>query len=78
MDITVTYTERAGHALEICSNELRPGDFDCIISVSGDGLIHEIVQGLCHRQDWKEFKQTITLGFIPGGTGNGLVKSILS
>ena len=47
------------------------------MTVSGDGLIHEVVNGLCTRDDWKQFKETITIGCIPGGTANGLVKSLL-
>ena len=77
MDITVRFTERALHARDIVATELGPGDFDSIITVSGDGLIHEVVNGLCLRADWKEFKETISIGFIPGGTGNGLCKSVL-
>lgn len=51
--------------------------FDGIVSVSGDGLFHEIVNGLMSRSDWEEIKEKITLGIIPGGTSNGLVKSLL-
>ena len=35
------------------------------------------MNGLLTRDDWSQFRETITLGFIPGGTGNGLVKSLL-
>jgi sphingosine kinase len=78
MDITVKYTERAGHAFDIVNSELKPGDYDSIISVSGDGLIHEIVNGLCTRPDWtSDLRETPTLGFIPGGTANGLVTAVL-
>ncbi len=52
--------------------------FDGIVSVSGDGLLHEIVNGLLKRKDWDQIKDTLTLGAIPGGTGNGLIKSLLS
>ena len=31
-----------------------------------------------NRPDWQEFIEKITFGFIPAGTGNGLVKSISS
>lgn len=49
-----------------------------MVTVSGDGLIHEVVNGLCNRADWEsDFMETITIGCIPGGTANGLVKSIL-
>jgi len=54
------------------------GTFDGIVSVSGDGLLHEIINGLMIRDDWETFKNTITIGGIPGGTGNGLVKSLLA
>jgi sphingosine kinase len=77
MDITVKFTERALHAREICAKELVISEYDTVITVSGDGLIHEVVNGLCHRADWQELKETINIGFIPGGTGNALTKSVL-
>ena len=46
--------------------------------MSGDGLIHEVVNALLNREDWKKFKETVAIGCIPAGTGNGLVKSLLS
>ena len=59
-----------------------------IVTVSGDGLLHEIINGLMQREDWDQFKEVegrgmvrfkdiLTIGAIPGGTGNGLVKSLL-
>jgi sphingosine kinase len=57
---------------------LQPTDYDSIVTVSGDGLIFEVVNGFLHRSDWLDFKTRITIGCIPGGTGNGLVKSLLS
>lgn len=30
-----------------------------------------------NRQDKNEFLESITIGTIPGGTGNGLIKSLL-
>ncbi len=47
------------------------------MTVSGDGLLHEVINGLMIRPDWSEFKEKITVGGIPGGTGNGLVKALL-
>ena len=51
VDIKLVRTERAGHAYDIVSQELRPGNYDGIITVSGDGLIHEVVNGIYRRQD---------------------------
>lgn len=45
--------------------------------MSGDGLIHEVVNGLYRRNDWLQIMATLTLGFIPGGSANGLAKAVL-
>jgi sphingosine kinase len=49
VDIKLIRTQRAGHAYEIVSQELKPGDYNGIITVSGDGLIHEVVNGIYRR-----------------------------
>lgn len=64
------------HAFEIAKNELEVNQYDGILSISGDGLVHEIINGLMSRPDREEFLNSITFGFIPAGTGNGLVKTI--
>lgn len=65
--LNVHVTESAGHAREIA----RTMDFDgydglCIFG--GDGTIHEVVDGLMHRDE----PATVPLGFIPAGSGNTL------
>lgn len=77
IDMTVIMTERAGHAYDFVNQELKQGDFDGIVTVSGDGLIHEVVNGLYRRADWLQLMSTLALGFIPGGSANGLVKAVL-
>jgi sphingosine kinase len=52
LDMTVIETQRANHAYEIVQNEIKQGDYDGIVTVSGDGLIHEVVNGLFRRNDW--------------------------
>lgn len=49
VELTVIRTERAGHAYDFVSQELRPNQYDGIITVSGDGLIHEVVNGIYRR-----------------------------
>jgi diacylglycerol kinase family enzyme len=45
--------------------------------VSGDGLIHEVVNGIFRRKDWLQFMATTTIGFIPGGTANAIAKCVM-
>ena len=78
IDITLKETERAKHAFDILKNELQPGDYDGIITVSGDGLIHESINGAMSRPDFQEFVAQTVFGFIPAGTANGLHKSVVS
>ncbi|KAG8217916.1 ATP-NAD kinase-like domain-containing protein [Butyriboletus roseoflavus] len=72
--LDVTLTTRAGHATEIAQNvELT---FDALVVVSGDGLVHEVVNGLAkHATPEKAF--SIPIAPIPAGSGNGLSLNIL-
>ena len=57
--------------------ELFAGQYDVIVACSGDGVMHEILNGLVTRPDWDEFKDTVVLSMIPGGTSNGYCTSVL-
>jgi len=52
IELDVLFTERAQHAYDMCNKELKPDDYDSIVTVSGDGLIFEVVNGFLHRPDW--------------------------
>ena len=43
--------------------------------VSGDGLLHEVYNGIFEREDWRVTCK-IPIGIIPAGSGNGLAYSI--
>ena len=50
-------------------------DFDKysgIISVGGDGTLHDVVNGMLNRTD----KKRLPVGVIPNGSGNGLAEAI--
>lgn len=49
-----------------------------IVVVGGDGIYYEIINGLFERSDWERATQTIPIGIIPCGSGNGLAKTIAS
>ncbi|RKP06848.1 ATP-NAD kinase-like domain-containing protein [Thamnocephalis sphaerospora] len=86
ISLTLLETERAKHAMEyVHGADLTP--FGGILSISGDGLFHEIVNGLLTREDW-ETARRMPLGIIPAaynnhtgggfpvGTGNALAVSV--
>jgi sphingosine kinase len=52
VELTVIMTERVNHAYEMMNEDLKIGEYDGVICVSGDGLIHEVVNGLYRRKDW--------------------------
>jgi len=49
---------------------------DGLVIVGGDGTVHDTIAGLMMRPDWEKAIK-LPLGIIPGGTGNGLSKSLL-
>ncbi|XP_068217955.1 sphingosine kinase 1-like [Palaemon carinicauda] len=70
----VLITKAANHAL----NLVRSMDLDQyagLVIVSGDGLLYEIYNGLLSRPDWDKAIE-YPVGVIPGGSGNGLARSL--
>ncbi|KAH7889227.1 ATP-NAD kinase-like domain-containing protein [Phlebopus sp. FC_14] len=72
--LDVTYTTRPNHALDMAQN--LGLDFDALVVVSGDGLIHEVMNGFSkHAQPEKAF--SIPIAPVPAGSGNGLSLNLL-
>uniref|UniRef100_A0A8C6WD95 Sphingosine kinase 1 n=1 Tax=Nannospalax galili TaxID=1026970 RepID=A0A8C6WD95_NANGA len=67
-------TEQQNHAKElVCAEELSR--WGALVVMSGDGLIHEVVNGLMERPDW-ETAIWKPLCSLPGGSGNALAASL--
>ncbi|XP_065360324.1 sphingosine kinase 1 [Calliphora vicina] len=47
-----------------------------IVAIGGDGLFHEILNGILKRNDWNHVVKNVALGIVPCGSGNGLARSI--
>lgn len=74
IEIETIETKHAGHAKEI-GYRTNLKEFDGFICVSGDGVFHELINGIMDRKDWKKaIKKQI--GIIPAGTGNSLASSL--
>jgi sphingosine kinase len=69
-------TEHQGHAIQIVK-DLDKEAFDAIVTVSGDGVIHDVINGFMQRPDARDAMRRVSLGIIPGGTGNSLSISLL-
>lgn len=73
--VDTTFTSYSGHAKEIVK-ELDADQFDVIVSVSGDGLSHEIINGFAEHQHPDEMFR-IPIAPVPSGSGNGMALNIL-
>ncbi|KAM4750597.1 sphingosine kinase 1-like [Anableps anableps] len=71
---TLIITERQNHAREHVK-EADLSQWDALVIMSGDGLLHEVINGLLERPDWEEAIRT-PLGILPGGSGNALAASV--
>lgn len=71
-------TDRRNHARDyvrdVPAEEFRK--FDGVVTIGGDGIPHEVVNGFCSRQDYKQLK--LVLGLLPGGSGCALLFNMLS
>ena len=67
-------TTHHGHAKDIAKT--LPLDFDAVVTVSGDGLVHEVMNGFAeHADPIRAFH--IPVAPIPTGSGNGLSLNLL-
>ena len=57
-------------------SEAQLDDYDAIITVSGDGILHELVNGLAqHKEPMRALRMPIAT--IPAGSGNSMSLNIL-
>ena len=69
-------TKYAGHA----SEEVRRREYSNIggiVTISGDGMIHEVLNGIYLLPNWEHILRTTPIGIMPGGSGNALNCSLL-
>ncbi|KAG8519389.1 Sphingosine kinase 1 [Galemys pyrenaicus] len=71
---TLMLTERRNHAREFVRVE-ELSRWDALVVMSGDGLMHEVVNGLMERPDWQLAIQK-PLCSLPAGSGNALAASL--
>ena len=77
--VTLLITDRANHARDaMLELEADPAvTFQACLCIGGDGIIFEVVNGIISREGGDVTLKGLPLVHIPGGTGNGLAKSVL-
>lgn len=67
-------TEYQHHAL-LLGSQFDQVLYQAVVVIGGDGLLHEFINGLLGRRDWRSAKE-IPIGIIPGGTSNAVARSL--
>ncbi|KAL8722475.1 MAG: hypothetical protein Q9225_001039 [Loekoesia sp. 1 TL-2023] len=70
-EVEVEKTQYRGHAVEIAEH-LDVDAFDVVAACSGDGLPHEILNGLGKKRDARRALEQIAVVQLPCGTGNAM------
>lgn len=69
--VEISYTKCGGHAIDI-ARELDMTKYDTIACASGDGIPHEIINGLFQRSDRVEAFNKLAITQLPCGSGNAM------
>jgi len=75
-EVKVVVTQKAGQARQMLKT-MELDEYRAVVSVSGDGLFHEVLNGLASRDDWEKVRRELPLGLVPGGSGNAVHCSLL-
>ncbi|KAH9817585.1 ATP-NAD kinase-like domain-containing protein [Melampsora americana] len=67
----VIFTTHRGHGIEI-GQGIDFEKFQVLVCVSGDGIVHEVLNGIGRRRDAGLALKKISLASIPAGSGNAL------
>ncbi|SPQ23935.1 50888728-6bd0-4797-9734-1b005d237349 [Thermothielavioides terrestris] len=71
MPLTVVRTSYSGQAVDL-ARELDIDNYDIAVPCSGDGLPHEVFNGLAKRPDARRALSKIAVCHIPCGSGNSM------
>lgn len=74
-EVDAEKTQYKGHAVEI-SEKIDVDAFDAIVSCSGDGLPHEVFNGLAKKANAAEALARIAVVQLPCGSGNAMSWSL--
>lgn len=67
-------TNHQNHATEI-GNDLDYAKYRVAATISGDGVFHELLNGLMGRSDWKE-ASALPIGCVSAGSSNAIGQNV--
>lgn len=74
--LDIVNTTHRFHAQEVGA-EITPGKYDAIMCCSGDGIPHEVINGMASRpNDGAQLLRTVAICQLPCGSGNSLSWSL--
>jgi sphingosine kinase len=76
IEYQVVVTTHPKHATEYIAGEAKLLEYHGIVTLGGDGIVHEIVNGMMQRPDRTAVFQKLKIGIVGTGTANGLATSI--
>lgn len=65
IDVRLVVTQRQYHCMEDVEM-IQPDSIDFITTISGDGLIYEVINGLAKRPDGESVLKTLPIAALPG------------
>ncbi len=74
--VEVVVTQRQLHALEYIRDHRSLDSLAAVLILSGDGLVHEVINGVYARPNWSQEMANIPIGVVPVGSGNALARYI--
>lgn len=75
MPLTIHQTTFSGEAVSLVEN-MDIDQFDIVVPCSGDGLPHEVFNGLGRRPDARRALHKIAVAHVPCGSGNALACNV--
>lgn len=75
LQLDVVRTQYSGHAVEL-AEQLDLESWDVVACISGDGLPHEVFNGLGKRKDAARALQKIAVVQLPAGSGNAMTLNL--
>ncbi len=75
ISLEIIYTSYFKNAYEIILKKPLI-EYDGIITCSGDGILHEVINAIFHRKDYDILINKLSFSSLPAGSGNAISKNI--